>query len=301
MSSIKNRLIQKLARWISQSFINWRGVTFSPPGHFYSPLMDIESIPEAGVPLSQDGSEAWAHIPLRQAAQCQLYQLLLAQPDLVRFPQHAQPDFRYHWDNGWFPESDALLLSGILQHLKPKRVIEVGSGFSTAVILDTLDRHALQTEVICIEPFPERLQQLLKPADHARISLKREIVQHVPLSVFQDLQAGDILFIDSSHVVKPGSDVSYFFLQVLPILAKGVWVHFHDLFYPESYPHHWLTEGRAWNESLFLRTFLLGNSSYQIEAFNAYAGHTFAKEWQQRWPCFSQEGGSSLWLQKCHE
>ena len=123
-------------------------------------------------------------------------------------------------------------------------------------------------------------------------------VQEVPLSVFDQLEAQDILFIDSSHVSKIGSDVTFIMLRILPRLKRGVLVHFHDVFYPFSYPVRWIREGRAWNESLFLRAFLVGNSQFQLVAFNSYAGYSFPELFRDRLPAFLNNTGASIWIRK---
>jgi len=110
---------------------------------------------------------------------------------------------------------------------------------------------------------------------HATLEEHARQVQDVPLSVFDQLEAQDLVFIDSSHVAKIGSDVTFIFLRILPRLKRGGLVHFHDIFYPCSYPAVWIREGRAWNESLFLRTFLVGNPQFQLVAFNSYVGYVF--------------------------
>lgn len=269
---LKSRLLKRYLK----KHPNERGRTFFSPGHFHSPLLDIESLKSGNSDLPHDGVDNWEHIPMHQNAQCLLFQELLNLHPALPFPTKASPDFRYHHDNDWFPLADAFTLSGLLRREKPRRILEVGSGFSTAVMLDTLDQSDVETLITCIEPQPERLKTLLRNQDAQRITLLSKLIQEVPLSQFLALEAGDILFIDSSHVAKIGSDVAFLFLRVLPILKPGVWVHIHDIFYPMSYPADWIREGRAWNESLFLRAFLMGNSSYEIRAFNSYAGAVFS-------------------------
>jgi hypothetical protein len=112
------------------------------------------------------------------------------------------------------------------------------------------------------------------------------------------LAPNDILFIDSSHVAKAGSDVAFLFLRILPRLRPGVWVHIHDIFYPGSYPIDWFLEGRAWNESLFLRTFLLGNPGWITRAFNSQAAATFPDLLQPTLPEILTDTGGSFWMQR---
>ena len=116
--------------------------------------------------------------------------------------------------------------------------------------------------------------------------------------MFDQLEAQDLVFCDSSHVAKIGSDVSYILLRILPRLKPGVLVHFHDVFYPFSYPATWIREGRAWNESLFLRAFLVGNMQFQLVAFNCYAGYSFPELFRERLPAFLNDTGGSIWIRK---
>ena len=118
-------------------------------------------------------------------------------------------------------------------------------------------------EIQCtfIEPHPKLLKSLLKQGDLERIEIVPRPLQDVDLELFESLRANDILFIDSTHVAKIGSDVNRIFFEILPALATGVYVHFHDIFYPFEYPREWIYEGRAWNEAYMLRAFLMYNAA----------------------------------------
>lgn len=277
---------------------NRRGATRFPPGHFYSPLLDIQSLRANDANLPFDGEEWWEHVDLRPEAQRAYYEGLLDRFPLLPFPHKPAAGYRYHTDNGWFIASDAFTLSGIIRRERPRRIVEVGSGFSTAVILDTLDHDHAAAALTCIEPHPDRLDALLTARDRSVSQIFVQRVQEAPLSVFDQLEAQDILFIDSSHVAKVGSDVSFLFLRILPRLKPGVLVHLHDIFYPASYPAGWIREGRAWNESLFLRAFLVGNAQFQVTAFNSFAGATFPELFRARFPAFLANSGGSIWLKK---
>jgi len=236
--------------------------------NYESPIIDVENYVE-------DGPEAWEFVDLRHDQQKAYYGGL---PKPLTFPKEKQEDFNYYWDNSWFPLADANTLSSILQQERPKKIIEVGSGFSTSVMQDTGVKN-----LICIEPYPERLMSLL---DGIGIALIQDKVQNVPPALFEDV---DLLFIDSSHVAKVGSDLSFLFLRILPRLKKGAMIHFHDIFYPMAYPRAWIGEGRQYNETLFLRVLLINNQSYEIVAFNSYAA-------KQGW--VEQPNGGSIYLRK---
>jgi predicted O-methyltransferase YrrM len=263
------------------------------PGHYTSPLLDLRKMDQ----IDQfDGEQLWQSTDLRCEAQQSYYEALLSGTTDLKFPAQRSPGRAYYSDNDWFSAVDAFTLSAIMQKEKPTRIIEVGSGFSSAAMLDTRRLAGLSTHLTFIEPAPERLFTLIKSADEPRVTVIQDIVQNVSLDAFDQLEAGDILFIDSSHVVKVGSDVPWILLVILPRLKKGVIVHFHDIFYPTSYPRDWLADGRCWNESQMLRAFLVNNSRFEVTAFNAFAQQKFPQLFRERMPAFLDTPGQSIWL-----
>jgi predicted O-methyltransferase YrrM len=235
---------------------------------------------------------------LRKDEQRCYYKELLDRFPFLPFPSQKTDSYRYFTENSWFPLSDAFTLSGIIRKEKPCRIIEVGCGYSSAVILDTLSQTHAAAALTFIEPYPDRLYSLLSSDDRSRTTLLVQRIQEVPLAVFDQLEASDLVFIDSSHVAKIGSDVSFILLRILPRLKPGVIVHFHDVFYPFSYPAAWIREGRAWNESLFLRAFLVGNPQFQLLAFNSFAGYSFSELFRDQLPAFLNNTGGSIWIKK---
>ena len=153
---------------------------------------------------------------------------------------------RYFFENPTYSYSDAICLYGMIRHVRPRRIIEVGSGYSSCVMLDTNELF-FDNRIECtfIDPYPERLQSLIRKDDHARIAIVPKRVQDVAPRRFHEQAANDILFIDSTHVAKIGSDVNHIIGNILPVLRPGVYVHFHDIFYPFEYPLEWLDEGRV--------------------------------------------------------
>lgn len=215
---------------------------------------------------------------------------------LLNWPEtKANNGLRYYSDNIWFGLSDAAALYGMIMLNKPKHIIEIGSGFSTSVILDT-NEYCFNNEINieCIEPRPKRLKDLLKESDN--IVIHENDLQEMSLDLFSKLQQNDILFIDSSHVIKTGSDVSYELFEILPMLPKGVYIHFHDIFWPFEYPMKWLVEGRAYNEQWILRALLTDSTAYKVTLFGSQLH------------CFSEAGiipnmnpiygVGSLWIEK---
>ncbi len=287
---------------------NDAGRLLHPPGHFYSPLLDIASFGKPNGELSFDGRDFWEFVDLNREGQIAFFREALSKHARLPFPQHEEKGWRYHIDNGMFCLSDAFTLSAVIRKFEPKRIVEVGSGFSSAVMLDTLERQGLKAELTFVEPYPERLYSVLTESDRQRTTIHEKRVQEVPMSVFETLGDGDLLFIDSSHVAKVGSDVTFLFLRVLPRLRPGVIVHVHDMFYPESYPASWILRGRAWNESLFLRAFLVGNRDFQVLAFNSFIARECPELFRDEFPAFLGNqtsggiemgaGGASFWMRK---
>lgn len=206
--------------------------------------------------------------------------------------------FRYYHGNPSLAAGDTVALHCMLRLLKPRRVIEVGSGFSSAVILDT-NEYYLDHSVQCsfIEPYPALLKSLCKETDD--IYLQECGLQEVELEFFGQLEFGDILFIDSTHVSKAGSDVNYLLFEILPRLKSGVYIHFHDIFYPFEYPEEWvLHSDMIWNELYVLRAFLQNNQEYSIKFFQNFMEQEYGDLYLEHWPLKEKPHGGSLWIQK---
>jgi predicted O-methyltransferase YrrM len=239
-------------------------------GGFYSPLPDIREIQRSSNRLFDQSHRSLYGLDLREDHQRQLAKKLGRFHADFPFPQKPTGRFRFYCDNSYFSYGDSVILYGMLREFRPKRVIEIGSGFSTALIQD-VDEHFLDGDLLltCIEPFPERLESLLDAGDLPNLTLICKRVQEAEFGLFEQLEENDILFIDSSHVVKIGSDVLHLAFEILPRLKEGVLVHIHDIFWPFEYPKSWLEAGRAWNEAYFIRSYLQNNRSYEILFFNS--------------------------------
>ncbi len=239
-----------------------------PSGHFYSPIPDQKDV--------QKFFTEHQEYPLADLDGIQLnlehqYQLCadFAKKDMDDFwPADQTEHRRYFINNDFFGVSDAIVYYHMIRTYHTKQIIEIGSGFSSAVALD-INEKFYNNEIKCtfIEPYPERLYSLLSEEDKMRenVTIIESRLQDVTLETFKKLEAGDILFVDSTHVSKFGSDVNYILFQIFPCLKKGVLVHFHDIFYPFDYPKDWLVEGRSWNEAYLLHAFLQYNHCFSIE------------------------------------
>lgn len=272
------------------------GRLFVPPGHFYSPIPDPA---EAGARLARKMPDALPDITIDRAAMEHLWVNLTGHMAGCDFPERAAPAHRYYFENDFFSYADALVLHAMLRWLRPARVMEVGSGFSSAAMLDTRERHGAPGRLTCIDPAPERLRGLLRDGDASQCEVLARKVQDVDTGLFASLTRGDMLFIDSAHVLKTGNDLHHVLFEILPVLAPGVVVHFHDVFWPFEYPADWvLGEQRAWNEAYALRAFLAGNAMFEILFFNDYFARLQREAMLAAHPFIGRNTGGSLWLRK---
>jgi hypothetical protein len=148
---------------------------------------------------------------------------------------------RYKLSNDYYFFADGIVLYSMIRHFKPSSIIEIGSGFSSALMLDMNDLFpAAPIQLNFVEPYPERLNALLRDTDRLKANVIEKVVQEVDSSFFERLKKNDILFVDSSHIAKTGSDLNYILFEILPVLKPGVLIHFHDIFYPSEYPRDWV-------------------------------------------------------------
>ena len=270
---------------------------FFPPGHFYSPLPSRAEIDEA---FARGGfGPPFPAIDLNEPAQLARLERFATWYAEQPFPEKPTAGRRFHLGNPSYGHFDALMLYSMLREAQPRRIIEVGSGFSSAAMLDVNDAVLGGTvQFTFIDPDMSRLRPLLRANDAARVTLIEQRVQEVPLETFAALGENDVLFIDSSHVSKIGSDVNRLYLDVLPVLAPGVLIHIHDVAGNLEYPREWLEEGRAWNEQYLLRAFLMHNRAYRIELFTGYLFNTRHDWFRERMPMCARGGGGQMWLRK---
>jgi len=274
-----------------------------PLGHFYSPAPDPKEL--AREPRR---SQIWPAQPRptigidwRVDEQVRLCREVFSRQRHLDFVAAAPDDpTEYFTDNDQYPPLDAWLLEAMLQHVRPRRMIEVGSGFSTLVSA-RVNRELLDgsMRLTCIEPYP---RQFLRDGVPGVSDLRVEKVQDTPLEVFDELGDGDVLFIDTSHTVKTGGDVAWLFNEVLPRLAAGVHVHVHDIFLPGDYPQSWVLEGWGWNEIYLVQAFLAFNSAFEVTlgAYHLWQRHTDILI--EAFPGFAEfaptRGGGSIWIRR---
>ncbi len=272
---------------------------FVPPGHFYSPIPSWSDIKkEAARIFPNDLRREVPGIDLREPEQLELLKTFVPYYAEQPFTAQKTTGNRYYFENPAYSYSDAIMLHCMLRHLRPRRLIEVGSGYSTCVTLDTNDRFlGGAVELTLIEPFPELVYSLLREDDKKRLHVVPSPLQQVDLDLFDRLERNDILFIDSTHVVKIDSDVNRIFFDILPRLKPGVHIHFHDVFFPFEYPRDWLFQGMAWSEAYLLRAFLQYNHRFRVVLMNTFMEHFHASFFQENMPLCLQNKGASLWLE----
>lgn len=271
---------------------------FVPPGHFYSPIVDVEQVrARFGKPQADAAPDA---IHVDGAAMRQLWTELLPFLQDIPFPEDPDPACRYHFRNPAFGYGDGSILHAMLRRFRPKRLVEVGSGHSSACSIETIDRYLDgEVEVSFVEPYPALLLKLLGEERAARCTIHATGVQDTDPEVFNRLEAGDILFIDSTHVMKTGSDVCHELFHVLPALKPGVLVHFHDIFWPFEYGPNWVVkENRSWNEIYGLRAFLMYNEAFEVVFFNDWFARHGRDLIEAGYPAMLKNTGGSIWLRK---
>ena len=272
-------------------------LAFAPPGHFYSPIPDLAEVERNSGALFSTERKEMRGIDLRESRQLELLEECVPFYRDQPFTPTRTERTRYFFENPAYSYSDAIFYYLVLRRFRPRRLIEIGSGYSTCIALDTDELFlGSSLEMTCIEPYPRLMKSLVRSADLSRITLRPEALQETPLEVFDQLGKDDVLFIDSTHVSRIGSDVNRLFFDVLPRLEPGVLVHIHDVFYPFEYPRHWVMEGRAWNEIYVLRAFLEFNDRFEILLFNTYLTEFHRKFVEERFPLCLRNTGGSLWL-----
>lgn len=284
---------------IFKDYFDFKKNSFFPAGHYYSPIVSVADIKKREHEIWPDKiNESLNGIDLRVAEQIKLLDSFTLFYRDIPFKPEVQPGIRYNFENAFYSYTDGIILYSVIRHFKPKRIIEIGSGFSSAVMLDTNELFFNnKIDLTFIEPYPERLHSIMKVTDKASTSIIESDVQQIKLENFEKLQAGDILFVDSTHVSKTGSDVNYILFEILPSLQSGVLIHFHDIFYPFEYPKEWVLKGLNWNEDYLLKAFLMYNSKFEIKLFSEFL-HTHHREAFKNLPLSYKNIGGNLWIMK---
>jgi predicted O-methyltransferase YrrM len=265
---------------------------------FYSPLNDVAFL--------RQNQDLWkAHEPadvdLDLDRQLAVAREVSRHVDELRdVPAHSDDPTVYHWQNNFWNNADALVQYGLIRARKPRRVIEVGCGYSSLLLARATTTNQAEgshrADVTQIEPYPRREVMAGLPSHW---TLHECILQRAPLEVFDALGDGDMLFYDGSHCSKVASDVNWLFFRVLPRLTAGVLIHVHDIFFPGEYPEPWIFErGQTWNEQYVLQAFLMGNPQYQVEICNSHICHHRSADLEALYRGVAPHWGCSIWIRK---
>jgi hypothetical protein len=265
--------------------------------HFYEPLVSPKK--HLKTPLSDD--RELPGVNLNPEGQLSLLAQFNYNEELQKIPLHKGNELEYYYVNNVFEEGDAEFLYNIIRHFKPAKIIEIGSGMSTLLTQKALSQNktenaAYNCKHICIEPYGHPWLEKLDA------KIIRSKVEDVDIAFFQQLQANDILFIDSSHIIRPQGDVMFEYLNILPLLNKGVLVHIHDIFTPKDYPSKWVeTFHLLWNEQYMLEAFLTLNESFEVIGALNFLRHHHRDVLGAKCPVFNAKKDSdpgSFWMRR---
>ncbi len=270
-------------RWLHQR-LGWL------PGHWYSPYPDLDELGPRYASIADPTVQELPGIDLSLSRQLEHLDVLCS------FDSPTLAELSYPADNDAYRAGDALVLLRELQSRPPRRVIEVGSGYSTALLQSIRRRGIVPVfDHVVIDPHPEVVFELIE--SKSELDIIESPLQDVDPELADSLDVDDVLFVDSSHVSKPGSDVNAIVFDWLPRLARGVRVHFHDVYFPFEYPWNWIEQGRAWSEAFVLRAFLTFNADFGITLFTSQLSRQH-RELMQRLGSEFEPNGSSLWIER---
>lgn len=265
--------------------------------HYYQPVFDGSKLDEK----VWSAPDLMSGVDWNEEEQLSLLRKFTYQRELSNIPlvKTSKQSLNFSHDNASYGPADAEMLYNMIRHFKPQRILEIGSGHSTKMAKMALDvnrQEGVVSQHICIEPFEQPWLEMLG-VDH----VIREKVENVRTSYFEALGENDILFIDSSHVIRAGGDVVAEYLRILPRLNKGVLIHVHDIFLPYEYPREWIVrERRFWTEQYLLQAFLAFNSTYKVIAGVNWLARNHHNELSKACPVYANQkrGHGAFWMKK---
>jgi predicted O-methyltransferase YrrM len=290
-------LRQKGSSQLSDSILMLIGV-LPIVDHYYEPMINPKKYLER--PLHDD--RILEAIDLNVEGQLDLLQKFTYCEELNQFPVlKGNRTNQYYYLNDSYGPGDGEYLYNMIRCFQPKQFIEVGSGNSTLMAINAIKKNQqidpnYYCKHICLEPFEQPWLEELG------VSVRREKVEKINIGIFKNLEANDILFIDSSHIIRPQGDVLHEYLTILPLLKPGVIIHIHDIFTPKDYPEKWIIENhRFWNEQYILEAFLSFNRSFEIIGALNYLKHNHFEELKAACPIlkdFSACEPGAFWMKK---
>lgn len=264
--------------------------------HYYEPLIN----PKKYLKKSLRNDRELPGINFNVAEQLTLLDKFNYNEELIKIPISKSEEFGYYYNNDSYGSGDGEYLYNMIRYFKPKKIIEIGSGSSTLMAINALkenkaDDNSYSCCHTCIEPYEQPWLEEME------LEVIRERVEAIEKSFFRGLEANDILFIDSSHIIRPQGDVLFEYLEILPIIKPGVIVHIHDIFMPKDYPNEWIHKHVLWNEQYLLEAFLTFNERFKIIGALNYLSHNYRDRLSRKCPIFekqtSREPGS-FWIVK---
>lgn len=253
--------------------------------HYYQPMIN----PKKYLTKSLREDREIKGIDFNIGEQLELLAQFNFNKELLNFPIEKKNNIEFYYNNGAYCSGDAEYLYNMIRHFKPNRIVEVGSGNSTLMARNAIEKNKIENsnyncKHTCIEPYE---MEWLKEIE---VELIREKVECVDISVFNKLKSNDILFIDSTHIIRPQGDVLFEYLELLPTLNSGVLVHVHDIFTPKDYLDEWVfNKHLLWNEQYLLEAFLIFNSEFRIIGSLNYLSHNFTEEFSKKCPVFAKQ------------
>lgn len=270
---------------------------------YYSALNDLYFL--------SDNPDLWRNRPLPAAIEWDLDKQLRRLERIsayavelcdVPFDPPIDGPSSYYWNNDFWRGIDAFVHYTLIRHLRPERVVEIGCGWSSLLLkratLATERENGKRATVHQIEPYPR--SEIISSLP-AHWTLEQEMLQRASLDSIENLRAGDVLFYDGSHVARAGSDVNWFFFEVLPRVAPGVVIHIHDIFWPDDYPEVWIFErGQTWNEQYVLQAFLMYNAEFAPIITNAALTKLHRAKLEKMFTRLGDNlgNGCSVWLER---
>jgi hypothetical protein len=279
---------------ISKKILDFIGI-FPLTDHYYEPQFNFKK-------LSKNFNKRRNLTGINFQLNNQLHNLsnLIFKNELIELKlEKNSPNYSFNIDNSFFERGDTEIYYQLIRQLQPKNILEIGSGYSTLIALEAIKKnkeiHGAYTKITCVEPYEN---DWLKDLN---VNVLRKKIEDVDEKYYLNLKNGDILFIDSSHIIRPQGDVLKIFLEIVPRLNKGVLIQIHDIFTPKDYPEKWvIKENKFWNEQYLVESIIMNNNNYEIYLMLNYLKNKAYKELKDVCPYLkkSTEPGSIYLLKK---
>jgi predicted O-methyltransferase YrrM len=265
--------------------------------HYYQPLIN----PRKYLKKSLRAERSLVGIDFNIVEQLKIISEFKYNEELLQFPIEKTSNIEYYYNNNSYMSGDSEYLYNIIRHFKPRKIIEIGSGYSTLMTANAIKKNSSEDQNqicdhYCIEPYEQDWLEKIA------VNLIREKVEDIDIDFFKQLQKNDILFIDSSHIIRPQGDVLHEYLEILPILNSGVIIHIHDIFSPRDYLDKWILDDHLmWNEQYLLEAFLCFNANYKILGSVNYLANNYKNEFKKIAPIYATQDKrepGAFWIQK---